>query len=92
METVTKSLSIRGRVQGVGFRYSMKSQAEKIGVTGWVKNRADGSVEALVQGSREQVKEIIDWAHQGPEGARVDHVDISEGVGEYEDFSVTHGL
>lgn len=74
----SKLLRIRGKVQGVFFRESMKDEAKKLGVTGWVRNRSDGSVEALVQGEEELVTAIIQWAHRGPGRARVDSVEVTE--------------
>lgn len=68
---LTRRLRISGRVQGVGFRYALQREAERRGVTGWVRNRADGSVEALVQGPPEAVEAIIEWARRGPPGSRV---------------------
>jgi acylphosphatase len=88
--SITKRLVILGRVQGVGFRYSMCAQAESLGVTGTVKNRSDGNVEAIVQGSAEQVHAIVEWAKKGPSGARVDRVDVSEEVGRFNDFSIAY--
>ena len=70
-------LQITGRVQGVGFRYSMQHEAARLGVHGWVRNRRDGSVEALVQGSAEAITAITDWARRGPPGARVENVRVS---------------
>jgi acylphosphatase len=70
-------LQITGRVQGVGFRYSMQHEAARLGVHGWVRNRRDGSVEALVQGSAEAIAAITDWARRGPPGARVENVRVS---------------
>ena len=71
-------LVITGRVQGVFYRESMRMQAEKLGVTGWVQNRADGAVEAHVQGTPEAVDALVAWAHVGPPAARVNDVHISE--------------
>jgi acylphosphatase len=68
---VTRHLLISGRVQGVGFRYSMQREAARLGVHGWVRNRRDGSVEALVQGSEESVASLTAWARRGPAGAKV---------------------
>ena len=65
-------LRITGRVQGVGFRYAMQSEAARRGLSGWVRNRRDGSVEALVQGEARAVEALVDWARRGPPGARVD--------------------
>lgn len=74
---VTRRLQITGRVQGVGFRYSMQREATRLGVAGWVRNRRDGSVEALAQGSEQAVAALTAWARQGPRGACVDHVQIA---------------
>jgi acylphosphatase len=68
---VARLLQISGRVQGVGFRYSMQREAMRLGVRGWVRNRRDGSVEALVQGSEESVAALTAWARRGPAGASV---------------------
>ena len=75
---VARQLQITGRVQGVGFRYSMQREAELLDVHGWVRNRRDGSVEALVQGSEEAVAAITNWARRGPAGAQVTNLDVSE--------------
>jgi acylphosphatase len=68
---IARQLSIHGRVQGVGFRYAMVDQARNAGVTGWVRNRRDGSVEAFVQGPQESVLRIVAWARSGPDSADV---------------------
>ena len=67
-------LSIRGRVQGVGFRESMVTAARAAGAAGWVRNRIGGGVEALVQGPTAAVDATLAWAHRGPPLARVDGV------------------
>ena len=77
-ERVGRRLVIRGRVQGVWFRESMRLEAEALGVAGWVRNRLDGSVEAHLEGSAEAVEKMVRWAHHGPEHARVAGVDQSE--------------
>lgn len=69
-------LRIQGRVQGVFFRGSMGDEARRLGVNGWVRNLGDGSVEAVVEGSRGAVDRLIAWAHQGPRGARVTEVAV----------------
>jgi acylphosphatase len=77
---VARHLQIHGRVQGVGFRYSMQREAARLGVSGWVRNRRDGSVEALAQGSDEAVAALVGWARRGPPGAQVTALNVSEGV------------
>jgi acylphosphatase len=79
--TEVRHLVITGLVQGIGFRYSMAVQARALGVGGWVRNRRDGSVEALVAGTDEQVATMIAWSRRGPAGARVDHVAVELGGG-----------
>jgi len=76
-DRVTRRLVIRGRVQGVWYRESMRREAERLGITGWVRNRLDGSVEAVVQGDAAGVEAISDWARRGPEDARVSRVEFS---------------
>ncbi len=83
---ITKHLVIRGRVQGVWFRESMRYQADALGVTGWVRNRRDGTVEAMVQGEDDAVQAIIAWAHRGPDAAQVEAVELGDGFGEYAAF------
>ena len=77
-----RKLRIRGTVQGVGYRYALQAQAESLGVAGWVRNRADGSVEALVQGEARAVEAVIAWARRGPPAARVVEVQVDPGTGE----------
>ena len=85
-DSVTRRLSIRGRVQGVFVRESMRIEAERRGVAGWVCNRRDGSVEAVVQGSPGAVEAIIAWARRGPEDAHVTAVEVSEANGDFHGF------
>ena len=72
--SVTRRIVIHGRVQGVGFRWSLTEKAGELGLDGWVRNRSDGSVEALVSGPAEAVDALTAWAHRGPPHARVDRV------------------
>jgi acylphosphatase len=73
-----KTFRVRGRVQGVGFRWFVESAARQIGIAGWVRNRSDGSVEVLAQGSREQLFALRAKLHEGPRAARVDEVEEFE--------------
>lgn len=77
MTTTTQHLRITGRVQGVGYRWHMARQARALGLTGWVRNRQDGSVEAQATGPADAVQALVSWAHHGPELARVDGVVVS---------------
>jgi acylphosphatase len=85
--TITFHLKIHGRVQGVGFRYYMTREARRRGVAGWVRNRTDGTVEAIVQGSRGAVDGLIAWARHGPSSAQVTSVEVNEGSGEFDGFA-----
>jgi acylphosphatase len=79
-------LEIRGMVQGVGYRWSMIEQARRLGIRGWVRNRHDQSVEAMVAGAPQAVERIVDWARTGPRSARVDAVDVFVGAGSFDSF------
>lgn len=92
MDQITKNLLIKGRVQGVGFRYSLQFIANRLGLAGWVRNRRDGSVEALIQGEETSVQQVIQWAQQGPSNAHVEDVDVSDGSGDYSEFSILESV
>jgi acylphosphatase len=67
---------IRGRVQGVSFRYEARSRARSLGVSGWMRNNRDGTVEAVLEGDDEDVESMVDWCRRGPSGAVVQAVDV----------------
>ncbi len=83
-------LKIEGVVQGVGFRYFTRQNAQAIGLTGWVRNAPDGSVETVLEGEEHEVQEMIKRLKQGPASSRVDNVDIQweDYQGEFSTFSV----
>lgn len=75
---VCRRALISGQVQGVGYRYATQKRALELGVVGWVRNRDDGRVEAMLAGDRSQVEAISHWFYSGPAGARVEAVSIEE--------------
>jgi acylphosphatase len=75
---MAKRILVEGLVQGVGYRYAFADAAEAFGLKGWVRNRADGTVEACVHGPADAIVRIVAWAHQGPPAARVRNVLVSE--------------
>jgi acylphosphatase len=86
MPTTTLHLLISGRVQGVWYRGAMHLEAERLGVAGWVRNRRDGSVEAVVQGEASVVAALVAWARTGPPAARVDEVLATATEGDFSHF------
>lgn len=90
MKTKRAHLLIKGRVQGVFFRSSMKEMADLYHVKGWVKNTFSGDVEAVVEGRDRDVDDLIEWCRQGPPAAAVDRVEISwqEPKGDFKAFSI----
>lgn len=83
---MARQLRISGRVQGVGFRYSMSVEAMRLGVTGWVRNRRDGSVEAVVDGKPDALAAIVAWVRRGPRAAIVTEVTIADIGGSFASF------
>lgn len=73
---IRRRVIVRGRVQGVGFRYSVARAAQSRGVAGWVSNRPDGTVEAVFEGEPEAVDSLVRFCRDGPRGAAVDRVDV----------------
>lgn len=86
----TLHLVIYGRVQGVFFRQSMQREAQYRAISGWVRNRNDGAVEAVVQGEPDAVEAMVRWAQRGPEMARVERVETGPADGEYTNFEVVN--
>jgi acylphosphatase len=83
-------LIVSGRVQGVFFRQHTVERARGLGLTGWVKNCRDGTVEVMAEGKQEQLQKLVDWCHRGPRGAVVTKVQVAwePGKGEFDDFDV----
>jgi acylphosphatase len=91
MGRVARQVRVTGRVQGVFFRAWTKEKARELGITGWVRNCADGSVEAHLEGEESAVRWLIDIMYDGPGGARVDRVDAHEAaVEDFGGFEVRH--
>jgi acylphosphatase len=88
MSRVALHLVIHGRVQGVFFRESMRQQAVHLNVDGWARNQADGTVEAVIQGSAESVSKLLKWAQRGPPLAKVTRIDQDAASGEWLTFEV----
>jgi acylphosphatase len=74
---VRRRLVIHGRVQGVFFRDTLRQLAEDARVAGWARNTWEGTVEAVLEGEEEAVQRLVSFAHEGPEGARVDRVEVT---------------
>ncbi len=83
---------ISGKVQGVYFRQNLKQIAKRHNVNGWVKNLENGKVEAVLEGEANDIKEVVEWCHVGPSGARVDNVDVrfEEYKGEFDSFTIRY--
>lgn len=91
MERVRAHIFVSGRVQGVLFRDGTQRQAKRLGVKGWVRNLADGRVEAVFEGEKDKVEQVVNWAKKGPILARVDdlRVEWQEYTGEFNDFVIS---
>jgi acylphosphatase len=85
------SVIVHGRVQGVAFRHHTCQRALELGVTGWVRNLPDGSVEGLFEGDDAEVASLVEWCRNGPPAARVQRLDLSDEnyTGEFDRFSIT---
>lgn len=84
--------TIQGRVQGVSFRYYTQKEAQRLGLTGWVRNQPDGSVMTVAEGTEENLQIFVQFLHQGPPAARVSHVDLTwqEASGKFTRFEVSY--
>jgi len=76
IQTVANRVLVSGKVQGVGYRYTLAEQARTLNIRGWCRNLPDGRVEAWLQGSPQAMESILDWMHRGPSQAQVEHVAI----------------
>jgi acylphosphatase len=90
MRNVRVHLIIEGRVQGVWFRDSTCKEALSLGLSGWVKNRRDGGVEVVAEGSEDKIKSLVAWCHHGPPAASVSrvHKTLEEWLGEFTSFDI----
>ena len=91
-EIVCAHVTISGLVQGVFFRLHTQRAAERAGVAGWVRNRPDGSVEAVFEGSKKQVEAVLAWCRKGSPNAVVDHVEVNwqAATGKHDGFKITY--
>jgi len=87
-DVATARLSISGHVHGVGYRAAFANEAQMLDLTGWVRNRVDGTVEAVVSGDVQAVARIVAWARRGPRGAAVSAVESEPFAGEFERFDI----
>jgi acylphosphatase len=91
-EAIRAQVIISGRVQGVWFRGTTREVAQELGLTGWVRNRYDGTVEAVFEGEASKVRRMVAWCYRGPRMAQVESVDLKwlEATGEFAGFSVRY--
>jgi acylphosphatase len=85
-------LIISGRVQGVCYRWFTRDTAVELGLTGWVRNLPDGTVEAVVEGEKDKLEQLLGWCRRGPDLAKVTDIQAEweEATGEFQDFSIRH--
>lgn len=76
VDVVRRRAVVRGRVQGVGFRFSTEGEADRLGLAGWVRNLTDGTVQVEAEGTPEAVAALVAWLHEGPVGAEVEAVEV----------------
>ncbi len=92
MENARLHAIVHGRVQGIFFRSNTQKQAAKLGLTGWVKNNDDGTVEVVAEGDKKDLKELLAWCSKGPSIARVENVESNweNATGEFGHFSIRY--
>jgi acylphosphatase len=93
MEQFRGHVVVHGFVQGVWFRQSTKDEAMRLGVSGWVRNLPNGDVEAVFEGEKKKVEEIVAWCHRGPAGAQVTSVNVTweRYRGDFARFDIRYG-
>jgi acylphosphatase len=93
-EKIRAHIFASGKVQGVFYRGNIRKRAEKLGVSGWVKNLADGRVEAIFEGDKEEVEEMVNWARKGPIWAKIEALDViwEDYLGEFNSFEIRYDL
>jgi len=89
---IARRVTINGRVQGVGFRYALADEARARKLGGWVRNRRDGTVEALLAGPEAEVEAVIEWARRGPPAARVASVAVEPATSDETEFDIVSTL
>jgi acylphosphatase len=92
--TIRKRVLVSGLVQGVCFRAYTRDTARRLGVTGWVRNLPDGTVEAVVEGESAIIQSMLEWFHEGPPYSRVDRVSVQDEPSheKFNDFDIRYGL
>jgi acylphosphatase len=92
MENISARVIIHGWVQGVYFRAYTRDQARSLGLSGWVRNRRDGTVEAYFEGDREKVEQMVAWCHRGSPSSQVERVEVFYGPpkGEFDSFLIRY--
>lgn len=85
-------IRVKGRVQGVFYRVNTQEQAEKLGLTGWVRNTPDGTVEIVAEGEEAKLRSFVDWCRRGPTSAHVEdiRVNFSDATGDFESFNIKY--
>lgn len=90
MGNIKIQIFVTGKVQGVGYRLYIATKAQNLGITGWIKNNSDGSVEGVFEGEEDLLKKIIEWCKEGPPFAQVDNVEVYSYSynGTFKDFKI----